>query len=744
MSALPFYREHDIEHCLGDTATPEENANDRYGATADDPHLEALHSYTKHLKVMHLNTQSMVSTFDELVLTIKEYPFDVITMSETWLKNNPLLLQHVTIPGYSCEFRNRESLKGGGVGVYIKESVKYKRRINIEAKEPDLEHLWLEFSGRNKNSKLLLGSMYRSNKILTPTNWLDNVENLLSYLTVSWDGQLLVTGDMNIDLMPGCETSLTNQYIDMLSSLNLRQHVTKPTRTTNRSSTLIDHIISNSPDRIAFTDVLQCPLLSDHVAVYACINIKVTRFQPRYKYIRDERHFDESKFREDFANLPFSIINAFPETDEKLDILNSLITDCIERHAPLKCVRVTRPPAPWMKDPTIQLLQDRRNALRAAARKNGESQIRTTLRETRNDLKKKIRAAKKSFTQKALSSKKTKAVWKVIRRVLHPNPQRIKLDPNKLNTHFATTAERIAGISYDENDSPESIRNLIESLPPDSPGVFDIRPVHQNEVLRELRNLRTDSSTGADQIPAKLVKMVAEDLTPPLVNIINSCIGMRSFPAAWKIARICPIPKTNTSTCENDFRPISVLPKVYERLVFRQLVQHIAENSTLYDSISAYRKGQSTITVLQAIRDDILKAMKRGEVTMMDLAVFSKAFDTVRFGKLITKMNNLGLSKNFLILMLDYVSNRRQFVQIDNNQSEVIDVKFGAPQGSILGPVLFNIYVSDLQDQINAKCYQYADDTTLYRHSKVSDLCSCKASITNAMQHMGLSLVAGQ
>ena len=102
----------------------------------------------------------MVSTFDEL-LTVKEYPFDVITMSETWLKNNELLLQHVTIPGYSSEFRNRESIKGGGVSAYIKESVKYKRRTDIEKKESDLEHLWLELAGPNKNSKMVMGIMYR-------------------------------------------------------------------------------------------------------------------------------------------------------------------------------------------------------------------------------------------------------------------------------------------------------------------------------------------------------------------------------------------------------------------------------------------------------------------------------------------------------------------------------------------------------------------------------------------------------
>ena len=178
--------------------------------------------------------------------------------------------------------------------------------------------------------------------------------------------------------------------------------------------------------------------------------------------------------------------------------------------------------------------------------------------------------------------------------------------------------------------------------------------------------------------------------------------------------------------------------KVYERLIFRQLAQHIDENSTLYDSVSAYRKGQSTITVLQAIRDDFLKAMKRGEETIMVLADFSKAFDTVRFGKPITKMYQLRLSKNFLTLMLNYVSDRKKFVQIDDNHSNVIDVKFSVPQGSILGPILFNIYVNDLQDQINVKCYQHADDTTIYHHSKVSDLSNCQASITSAMQNMGL------
>jgi len=114
---------------------------------------------------MHFNTQSMVSAFDELLLTIKQYLFDMISMSETWLKDNPLLLNH--------EFRSRNSIRGGGVGAYMNETLTFKRRSDIEAKEPDLEHLWLEFPSRNKQSKLLLGTMYRSERMLTSAESLE-------------------------------------------------------------------------------------------------------------------------------------------------------------------------------------------------------------------------------------------------------------------------------------------------------------------------------------------------------------------------------------------------------------------------------------------------------------------------------------------------------------------------------------------------------------------------------------------
>ena len=225
-----------------------------------------------------------------------------------------------------------------------------------------------------------------------------------------------------------------------------------------------------------------------------------------------------------------------------------------------------------------------------------------------------------------------------------------------------------------------------------------------------------------------------------LTNIINTAIEKHLFPTAWKTARICAIPKGNQVTNEQNLRPISILPvlsKIYERLIYQQMTTFIDGETIMESNISAYRKGQSTIHVLQAIRDDIVKAMKRGEVTIMILADFSKAFDTIKFKYLIKKMNHLGFSKNFLKWTLNYVSKRKQFVQIDDKLSSEVEVRFGVPQGSILGPVLFSIYVADLQSDMKMRGYQYADDTTLYCHAKPKDVETLSRTTNESIEQLG-------
>jgi exonuclease III len=704
----------------------------------DDIHLEVLKNKANQLRLFHLNTQSMTSTFNEFLLTVKRYPFDVLTLSETWLKDNEDLLKHVSIPGFTFEYRNRESIRGGGVGAYIKESVVYKRRRDIENLQPELEHMWLEFKGRNKHSKLLLGVFYRSTRILSTKAWFNKFESLLGHISGTWDSLLTIAGDMNIDLL-NSDASNTKQYNDILQSFNLHQHVNKPTRITSSSRSLIDHIISSHPNRITHTDVLPCSIASDHDGSYACINIRVERFRPRYKYIRYEKQFDQEAFLKDFSTLPLSLIYSTNDPNDQLDMLNKLFNECLERHAPLRKEKITRPPAPWLKTNEIPSNMLERNRLRTTAHTTNSDNDWKAFRTIRNKIRIMIRQAKQQFVEKALSSKRPKEIWRVIHRILRPCQKPLRFDVNALNEHFVNTGQRTMGKS--PNDIQDLTRYIDSLTTTDDSTGFRLQEISVAEVHREIKKLRTDCSTGPDNISTKYIKIVADFLAGPITQIINNSIQLSIFPDNWKVSRISPIPKVNNPTCFDDLRPIAILPvlsKIFERVVANQLVKHLEQQGSFYEGIVGYRKGHSTMTALLKIRDDIIKAMKKGEVTLMVLADFSKAFDTVNFMTVLHKMSNLGFSRSFMHWIMSYLSERRQYVQIDDNTSESLTVQFGMPQGSILGPLIFNIYVTDLHQSLapNTSCIQYADDTTMYVHSSVAEIPNSISSLTASLNNL--------
>ena len=166
------------------------------------------------------------------------------------------------------------------------------------------------------------------------------------------------------------------------------------------------------------------------------------------------------------------------------------------------------------------------------------------------------------------------------------------------------------------------------------------------------------------------------------------------------MAQKTPSPKIDNPLHEQDLRTISILPtmlKIFERLVHHQVIEYIDIRTLFKNNISGHRKGHSTATVLLGKRNDIAKAMKRGEVTLVVLADYSKAFETIKFTTVLGKINSLGFSKLFLHWTVNYLTNRKHFVQIDDKRSEMSMVYFGVLQGSILGTVIFNIYVSDPQ-----------------------------------------------
>ena len=306
---------------------------------------------------------------------------------------------------------------------------------------------------------------------------------MLAHISAHWDGLLVVTGDINIDTLKP-DSPLTKQYSDILRMYDLEQIVTKPTRITAKSKTLIDHFItnhSNHAKKVTHTNVLPCPLISDHSASYICVNARVTRFVPRHTFIREERYLSKSAFIDDVRGLPMNTIYGVDDPDEKLEIFNTPLFNCIERHAPLKRTKMTRPPAPWLKDDGIKDLQLERNKLRHDVRATNDPATWKSYRESRNNLKSKIKKAKRNFRRRALSKRNSSEVWQVIHRVLKPNPQPLKQNPDSLNSHFASIADRTVNASA---KTVHDLRELINSLPECRTNWCYVRRVTYHEVLK--------------------------------------------------------------------------------------------------------------------------------------------------------------------------------------------------------------------------------------------------------------------
>ena len=224
--------------------------------------------------------------------------------------------------------------------------------------------------------------------------------------------------------------------------------------------------------------------------------------------------------------------------------------------------------------------------------------------------------------------------------------------------------------------------NLINNLPPSEGFKIKFSTVTYDDSVAKLHSFRSDCSSGYDSISFKNIKPVIDDIASPLTFIINSGIKANYYHNAWKIQRITPVPKINTPTEFTDYRPVSILPilwKVYERLICKQIVSYIDDNLLYKPTMSGFRRNHSTTTLLLKIREDIMKAIEKGEVTLTVFADFSKAFDTVDFSTILTKLHQLNFLTDSLKWFLSYFSDRYQFVQIDDKKSVMKPVFFGVP-----------------------------------------------------------------
>ena len=242
----------------------------------------------------------MVSLFDEFNVMLQEHPFDILTLSQT-LKYDVNLLNYVQILGYKFSYKNRNERRGGGVGLYLKDSIEYKVHHDLNKIDESIEHLWIECKGNNCTKSYLVAASYQpSSGEKEKFVWIEKLDMLLSVVNSTWNKTIIITGDANIHYFK--PSVAFKRYKEVIETYNLEQHITIPTR---KGAKITNHIITNlQENKLIIANVLPFPIVSDHDALYIITTIPGIKFQTRTKYIRNMKHFNIKNYVDDFKTLP--------------------------------------------------------------------------------------------------------------------------------------------------------------------------------------------------------------------------------------------------------------------------------------------------------------------------------------------------------------------------------------------------------------------------------------------------------
>ena len=678
-----------------------------------------LANFKNKFTVAHINARSLCKNIEELREIIYKTNFDAVAISETWLTQHSPRSRFL-LNNYSIFRNDRQNKRGGGVLWYIRDHYRAKL-IKTPTSLAIPEMLWIEVTSAGK--KIALGCLYKAPKI--PYRVFANLYDCLLSIYAQYDHTILL-GDFNsnwLDLNAYNTKMLLDSFIEPFS---LKQLVNKPTRITQTSSTLIDLILVTKPENALFSGVCDAPGVSDHCFTYVAYSLKKEKFKPYTVTKRDFKNINWNSFNHDVEYAPWENIFCVGNINEKVTILENYMNDILDKHAPYKSFVVKKPNyTPWI-DNKIRHLMNIRDSLKNEFNVTGDS----TKFDLYKDLRNKVTSARRLAQRKMFNETINKSAGNSKKFYEAAKMLRI-IESDDKNSSFPFSADSLNNAFVSNNNADiddslidEHIRHMYEKNPPCIHN-FDFESVFEHDVIKIVKSLKSNS-VGVDNLNAFTLKLFIDRISSVLTHIINISFETNIFPDRWKFALIKPIPKNNCPLKESDYRPISLLctlSKVIEKLAAKQINSYLEKHNLFDPNQSAYKLFFGCNTALLKITDDILDNIDDSELTLLILLDFSKAFDTINHRLLLEKLSILGFSNNAQNWVNSYLTGRFQKVVANNDCSPFVSIKNGVPQGSILGPLLFNILVSNVRQFVEfSSSHGYADDIQLKINTKVDDV----------------------
>lgn len=688
------------------------------------------------ITALNLNIRSLCNKkhLFELELSRCKDHADIILITESWLKMDTIM----PLEGYQCADSFIRSIKnGGGTIIYCTNGTSYDQCNMIVSLS--LESI-IEISAiavdRIQDSKLekpiYLISIYRPPEHGEAFDtFIDRMEALFTLL-LNKNLLFFVSGDFNVDLL-NKSCSKTVAFSNLLESFSIEPVFRNtPSRVSKSSSTLIDNCFSNIPVKSSTTYDFG---LSDHYGQIVTLDCNhLARGEKKTPTFLYRQWSEENKFN--LGTLLFHmfsiLLNCYGTLSSTFENFNKQIYMAMENCCPLKPgKRNVRNKASYNKKKINQLLDEKKDFYLLYIQ-TGNKTFRKASRKAEKKLRKELYRQKRACNDDLIKNSKNrgKTIWNIINsetkaisqswiKSIFINNNEI-FNPHDISNEFNEYFANLAVKNTATINSSEAL-NILNSCYPSVPSHFKFCQIDSEDLYAVICQLKPNKSDRNGNIPTSIFKDYFHILGQPLLSLLNSCLEEGTFPDFMKIGTITPLLKKGNGKLLANYRPITVLPtvaKIFERIIYLQLNHYFETNNLISKNQFGFRKNMSTVHAVQKLLDNIFKAFE-SKVPALSLHLdLSKAFDSIDHDLLLKKLEFYGLNEHALKLMSSYLLNRKQIVKINTPDGEifsrVLTVETGVPQGSILGPLLFNIFINDLPKYLDVPAYLFADDTSVF------------------------------
>ena len=698
-----------------------------------------------------LNIRSINNKVEDLLNLQIEQRIDVLFLTETWHDDDSICFKRLLLQGYSVVDCPRPRVHGdslrcnhGGVAIVTVPGFQLKR-LKLTLAPTSFEYV---------GGRVTIGSYSCTAVVIYRTGVISEIffsefSDLLDRISVL-NEDVVVSGDFNIRLDRVDDVN-SQIFGSILTDHVFAQHVDRPT---HEKGGVLDAVAIRSSSPAPFIETINTGF-SDHFLLRWASTMM--RPPPVYKTSlrRCWRIFNLDAFLEQLRTSSL-VCDAVNDLNVAVDEYNTELSAILDRQLPLKLTRSrARPSDPWFDDDLREAKKKTRRFERIAIRTSRPDDISRWKRQ-HSDYRKLLRQKREGFWKAKLESERNSSrdLWISLNSIMARGRASANnsITADKFLQYFATKVENVRALT--SMCQPPSLPTTTTAATTTTT-LSNFEPTGLEEVVNLINSL-PNKQCSLDPIPTWLLKKAAPILAPFLVNLFNKSLADGMLPQSFKTSYITPILKKPNLDANDtsSYRPISnlsVISKLLEKLVLARITRHLQDNNLFPTYQSAYRQFHSTETAVLRVFSDVLGAADKGKLTLLVLLDLSAAFDTVDHQILLQRLaSSFGFDGVSLSWFHAYLTKRECQVRVHGTASSTSTLTCGVPQGSVLGPTLFIMYIAELEQIVMRRGLQshfYADDTQIYGHcdpDKVAELSSlvsaCVDDVSQWMRSSRLQL----